>query len=127
MIIVYKTLLSVLLVLSLFACDSGGSLPITEVVLEDRNGELLLMEDPDALRIIHEVWKEINWDPNVKAEMSREPDKMLSIHLEKLTILYRIWRNSDDSFTIISNNSTEGYGKLEGKAAETLLGILYDT
>lgn len=124
LIIVYKTLLSVLLVLSLFACDSGGSLPITKVVIEDRNGELLLMEDPDALHIIQEVWNEINWDPNVKAEMSREPDKMLSIHKEKLTIHYRIWRNSDDSFTIISNNSTEGYGKLGGKAAETLRGIL---
>ena len=95
---------------------------------------------PNAIEIFEEAevelvasaLEQVKWTPNVKPEMTRKEDVQLRLFIEKdpnmpdYIITYRIWVENDKSFTLVSSDEKQGYGKLSANQAQKLLAFLYE-
>lgn len=109
-------------------------------VNEPTRVQLEKLNMPDAIEIFEEAEVElvasalgqVKWQPNVEAETARIEDLELRLFIEKdpnmpeYIITYRIWIENDKSFTLLSTDEKQGYGKLSAKQAQKLLAFLYE-
>lgn len=72
----------------------------------------------------------VKWEPNVKAEMERKEDLLITLfytfdkNMPERLYKYRVWFNTDDTATIISDDSTQGYGTLDKDKTNILKRVL---
>jgi len=120
--------------MTLVACSDEENhltrVDIQQVVNDEAIEEEEMIVDIITLDSINSLLAEVDWEPNSKPEMSRTEDLVATLFYteeedfpDKL-YLYRIWFNSDDSVSIISNNEEEGYGTLNEEYADKLKGLL---
>ena len=130
----YHFFLICLGVMTLVACSDEENhltrVDIQQVVNDEAIEEEEMIVDIITLDSINSLLAEVDWEPNSKPEMSRTEDLVATLFYteeedfpDKL-YLYRIWFNSDDSVSIISNNEEEGYGTLNEEYADKLKGLL---
>lgn len=124
-------LLSVML---LAACSEKEPMnELTRVQIEKANtpDEIQVFEQSE-LAFISEQLQQVNWEPNVKAEMARIEDLQLQLFIKRepnmpeSIITYCIWIANNQSLTIISSDEKEGYGRLDAKKAEPLVKFLFE-
>lgn len=109
-------------------------------VFEPTRVQLEKVTMPDAIEIFEEAevklvaseLEQVKWEPNVEAKMKRKEDVELRLFIEKdpnmpeYIITYQIWVENDKSFTIVSSDKKQGYGKLSSNHAQKLLTFLYE-
>ena len=88
--------------------------------------EEIIITDPLKLEEIAMLLKNVNWQPNTKAEMARQEDIYLTLfydrndNMPERLYTYLIWIGKDESMTIISSKEEEGYGRLNSMDAKKL-------
>lgn len=102
-----------------------------EIVKTDGNyEESFMITDEKTVDALREIFKQIEWNPNEEAKMARKEDIKATLFFEydenmpERLFEYKIWFiQSNETAKIISNNSKEGYGRLEKENAQTLKNI----
>ncbi|MBM6617819.1 hypothetical protein [Bacillus suaedaesalsae] len=127
-----KKIINLTILLMLLAgCDGHGNsqlerIEVQKVSEEGNYEETIMITDMERIDLIKETFIEVNWEPNTKAEMARKEDLLAALfysfdkNMPERLYEYRIWFNSNETATIISNNEKEGYGKLDKENAEKL-------
>ncbi|WNS75773.1 hypothetical protein RRV45_01610 [Bacillus sp. DTU_2020_1000418_1_SI_GHA_SEK_038] len=96
---------------------------------EGKYEEEVIITDKEMIDLLKNSFKEVKWEPNTKAEMSRNEDVLATLfytfdkNMPERLYEYRIWFNSNDSTTIISNHEKEGYGTLDGKNSKIIKNV----
>ncbi|MFE7060876.1 hypothetical protein ACFVAD_01830 [Sutcliffiella sp. NPDC057660] len=99
-------------------------------IVEGTKMEEFLIVDEKELSSIRKVFEQVQWTPNVEAEMERMEDFQLTLfytyneNMPERLFEYKIWFNEDGTATIISNVARENFGKLDKDGAEELKEIL---
>lgn len=89
-----------------------------------------IVVDEKELSSIREIFGQIQWTPNVEAEMERMEDFQLTLfytyneNMPERLFEYKIWFSEDGTATIISNVARENFGELDKDFAEELKEIL---
>lgn len=122
-----KIMLYAIIIISILAgCVPGESAKMTRIDLKagsaNGNGyEEIMILDEQSLDAINRSFAKIKWEPNTKVQMARKEDFLATFfitedkNMPERLIEYRIWFNNK-SAEVISTNSEESYGKLEGDA-----------
>ena len=98
---------------------------VYKVNADEKNEEELIISDKSTVDILKQVFEQIVWEQNVKAEMSRKEDikAVLFIKVEKdmpeRLMEYFIWFERNGTATII-NRHAQSLGKLDEKNANIL-------
>lgn len=85
-----------------------------------------MIVDLVTLDSIKSLLGEVRWEPNSSPELERTEDLVATLFYtendnnQEQLYLYRMWFNSDDSLSIISDHEDEGYGTLDKENAEKL-------
>ncbi|MFC0560163.1 hypothetical protein [Halalkalibacter alkalisediminis] len=85
-----------------------------------------MITDNESIQILRKSFEKVNGEPGVQAEMSRKEDVAVTLfyplekNMPERLYKYRVWSNSDDSATLISDNEKEGYETLDKEDAEKL-------
>jgi len=101
---------------------------LTRIDVVEKN-EVMIISDEKTLSIIREVFKEIKWNPNKEAKMTRKEDIKITLfytfdpNMPERLIEYRIWFHDDNTATILSQNEKEGYGMVEKEKSDILKDI----
>ena len=130
---IVKKMISIifLFVVSLLVSCSGqekGELTRVDVFIENQN-DIHIQED--TLALLEKTFEQIEWEPNIKADMSRKEDVMLTFfysveeNMPERLYEYRIWFNSETA-TIISNEENEGFGELDTENLKIIKNIFFD-
>jgi hypothetical protein len=88
--------------------------------------EVITITDKETLTTMTNSFDHVKWQPNVEAEMARKEDLLVTLfyrfdkNLPERLYTYRIWFNVDDTATIISDNTTQGYGSLAKDHTEAI-------
>ncbi|GEN44447.1 hypothetical protein AHA02nite_02230 [Alkalibacillus haloalkaliphilus] len=95
--------------------------------------ETNMITDDQTIDEIKNIFKQIEWTPNVQVEMERGEDVFATFfyqlnHGEPERLYeYRFWFEDSGGATIISNNEKEGYGTLNEDAAKELRTIFFNS
>ena len=127
-----KIITIVFLFASLFlvACSeqSKGELTRIDVIslFEEKSIEYHIQLE-EELTLVENVFQKVNWQPNAKLKMSREPDVeavffyTFDKNMPERLVNYQIWFNQEnDTATIICDYQNEGFGTLVKGNAESL-------
>ncbi|MFC7684856.1 hypothetical protein [Ureibacillus sp. GCM10028918] len=96
------------------------------VVNDEAMEEEDMIVDLVTLDSIKSLLEEIRWEPKSKPEITGSEDFVATLFYtinedrQDQLYLYRMWINSDNSLSIISNNEDEGYGTLNEENADKL-------
>lgn len=115
----------------LAACSGQENEQLTRVDIQKANTEgnyedAVITTDKESIDLLKIVFGKVKWEPHTKAEMSRKEDVLATLfytfdeNMPERLYEYRIWFNSDDTATIISDNEKEGYGTLDKEDAKKL-------
>lgn len=124
-------ILSLCMMGSLFAaCSDEDESYLTRVDILAVNNEVMeeeeMIVDLVTLDSIKSLLGEVRWEPNSSPELERTEDLVATLFYtendnnQEQLYLYRMWFNSDDSLSIISDHEDEGYGTLDKENAEKL-------
>lgn len=130
----YVTLLLCLMGIILVACSNDEKyltrVDVQPVVNVDAIEEEEMIVDLITLDSIQSLLEEVNWEPKSNPEVAGSEDLVATMFYSEEErspdelYLYRIWFNSDDTLSIISNNEDEGYGTLDEEYADKLKNLL---
>lgn len=94
--------------------------------------EAVMITDKATVDLLGEIFEEIEWEQNVKAEMDRWEDVKVTLFLsfdknmpEKL-VEYFIWFNQGNETATIIDRDEHAYGSLDKKNAKTLKEIMLE-
>jgi len=99
-------------------------------IVEGTKMEEFILMDENELSSIREIFEQVQWTPNVEAEMERMEDFQLTLfytyneNMPERLFEYKIWFNEDGTATIISDVARENFGELDKDASEELKEIL---
>ena len=124
-----------LLVIFLVACSEKNEMVLTRVDVQHVANDHFLEDEEMILDIvtldsINSLLGEVEWKPKEEFEAAGEESLIATLFYtqdqekQDELHLYRIWYNSDDSLSIISNNNEESYGILKEKYADKLKELL---
>ncbi|MEH7346396.1 hypothetical protein V7122_21355 [Bacillus sp. JJ1532] len=113
----------ILFLIMLTGC-SGQEELLTRIDVQKVNEEgmyedEIIISDKETINLLRNSFEKVKWEPNTKAEMSRKEDVLATLfytfdeNMPERLYEYRIWFNSNETSTIISNNEKEGYGTLD--------------
>ncbi len=119
--------------LILVACSNDEKY-LTRVDIQRVEGNKAVEEeemivDLITLDSIKSVLEEVHWDPKEEPDLDGAEDIIATLFYTEdedsrdELYLYRIWYNSDDSLSIVSNNEEEGYGTLDEEYADKLINL----
>lgn len=132
MLKIFRWLALLIMVVLVVGCRGLEKPHLTRVDLLDvESGEVVMMTNQDQVDGLKSFLDEIKWQQNVKAEMARKEDKMLTLfyqfdkNMPERLYEYRVWiSENNESVTVISNNEIHGYGELSGTKAKEFVEIL---
>jgi len=99
-------------------------------IVEGTKMEEFILMDENELSSIREIFEQVQWTPNVEAEMERMEDFQLTLfytyneNMPERLFEYKIWFSEDGTATIISDVARENFGELDKDAAKELKEIL---
>ena len=99
---------------------------VQKVIVKRNSEDVVTIIDPEKLDMIKKSLGNVKWEPNVKAEMAREEDLLVTMfhsydkNMPERLYEYRIWFEENGTATIISNKETEGYGRLDRENTQNL-------
>jgi hypothetical protein len=88
-------------------------------VQNTNENEEFIITDLETINTIKNSIDNVKWRPDVEPEMARKEDFTVTLfhlydrNMPERLYNYRVWFNADDTATIISDNSTQGYGTLD--------------
>jgi hypothetical protein len=119
-----------LFVLIVSACSKQEGIiqeELKRIVVQNTNeNEEIIITEPETINTIKNSIENVKWRPDVEPEMARKEDFTVTLlhlfdkNMPERLYKYRVWFNTDDTATIISDNSTQGYGTLDKDNAEEL-------
>ncbi|MGD6834494.1 hypothetical protein ACQCT5_20250 [Sutcliffiella halmapala] len=99
-------------------------------IVEGTKREEFIIVDEKQLSSIREVFRQVQWSPDVEAEMERMEDFQLTLfyrydeNMPERLFEYKIWFNEDGTATIISDVARENFGGLAKDGAGEFKEIL---
>ena len=119
----------------LVSCAEENEMVLTRVDVQHIAKDHFLEDEEMILDIvtldsISSILGEVEWKPKEDFEAAGEESLIATLfytqdkEMQDELHLYRIWYNSDDSLSIISNNNEESYGILEEEYADKLKELL---
>ncbi|MBM7621053.1 hypothetical protein JOC95_002926 [Bacillus tianshenii] len=99
-------------------------------IVEGTKMEEFIIVDEKELSSIREIFGQVQWSPDVEAEMERMEDFQLTLfytydeNMPERLFEYKIWFNEDGTATIISDVARENFGGLDKDGAGELKEIL---
>ncbi|KGR77458.1 hypothetical protein [Ureibacillus sinduriensis] len=119
-----------MMVALLAACNDEDKSYLTRVdvlaVEDEAMEEEEMIVDLITLDSIKSLLDEIHWQQDSSPDLERTEDLVVTLFYtendnnQEQLYLYRMWFNSDDSLTIISDHEEEGYGTLDEEHAGKL-------
>jgi hypothetical protein len=88
-------------------------------VQNTNENEEFIITDLETINTIKNSIDNVKWRPDVEPEMARKEDFTVTLfhlydrNMPERLYNYRVWFNADDTATIISDNSTQGYGTFD--------------
>lgn len=119
----------------LVAC-SGQEEQLTRVDVQKINQEgnyedaVIMITEQEKIDLIRNSFKNVNWESNTKADMSRKEDVLVTFfytfdkNMPERLYEYRIWFNENGTATLISNIDKEGYGTLDKDNSQVIKNVL---
>lgn len=105
---------------------------VQEINSDGNYGDFVMITDNESIELLRTKFEKVQWKTNVDPIMDGKEDLLVTLFFEldknmpERLYEYRIWFNSDDTATIISNNEKEGYGKLDKENGEILKSTLLE-
>ncbi|MCA1320663.1 hypothetical protein LC085_12140 [Bacillus tianshenii] len=99
-------------------------------IVEGTKMEEFIIMDEKQLSSIREIFGQVQWYPDVEAEMERMEDFQLTLfytydeNMPERLFEYKIWFNEDGTSTIISDAARENFGGLDKDGAGEIKLIL---
>ena len=98
---------------------------LTRVDVFKMNDEEMIIADQDTIDVLSQVFEQIEWEQNVKVEMSRKEDVKIVLFMEvdknmpERLVEYFIWFEGNGTATIIDRNENS-LAKLDEESANIL-------
>lgn len=98
---------------------------LTRVDVFKMNDEEMIIADQETINVLNQAFEQIEWEQNVKAEMSRKEDVKVVLFMEvdknmpESLVEYYIWFEGNGTATIINRNDNS-HGKLGEESTSVL-------
>lgn len=98
---------------------------LTRVDVFKMNDEEMIIADQETIDVLNQAFEQIEWEQNVKAEMSRKEDVKVVLFMEvdknmpESLVEYFIWFEGNGTATIINRNENS-LGKLGEESTSVL-------
>lgn len=95
-------------------------------VQNTNENEEIIITDTETIHTIKNSIDNVKWRPDVEPQMARKEDFTVTLfhlfdkNMPERLYNYRVWFNTDDTATMISDNSTQGYGTLNKDHTDAL-------
>jgi hypothetical protein len=124
------TFIMIFLLIASACSNQDGSIKQEELKRIDvqniNANEEMIITNKETIQTIKNALDHVKWRPDIEPEMARREDFTVTLfhlfdkNMPERLYLYRVWFNTDDTATIISDNSTQGYGTLDKEYAKEL-------